>query len=513
MTKRYTAAGIIILAFLVLSLAACDSYNLSFQNFFETPAAYIGSGIGGASYWARTAVAGTGTSSFNAMAVDGAGNVYAAGNQSGVGPFDYGNGASAAGGSSNTNVVLVKYNTAGNALWAKTVVTGSDSSKFSAVAVDGAGNVYAAGSKFLAGFFDFGNGATVTGGASGDNILLVKYNAAGTAQWAKTVIGGGSLFTAVAADGAGNVYAAGNHLGVGPFDYGDGAIASGGSSGANVVLVKYSAGGNTQWVRTVEAGLANSGFYAVAASGTAVYAAGYQTGTTAYTYETTPPVTASGGGSSGANSVLVKYNTATGTAQWAKSAAGTGTSVFNAVAVDGAGNVYAAGNQTGVGPFDYRDGVITATGGYSGGSNAVLVKYNATGTTLWAKTIVTGPNASTFHAVVVDTAGNIYAAGYQDGTGFFDYGGGPVAGPSSQNAVLVKYNGSGTVLWTKTVTASSGAPDASVFRAVAADGTAVYAAGSQDDIWIYNYGNATKPVTAQGIASGSNAVLVKYPKD
>jgi hypothetical protein len=207
---------------------------------------------------------------------------------------------------------------------------------------------------------------------------------------------------------------------------------------------------------------------------------------------------------------LVKYNAATGTAQWAKSATGTSSSWFYAVAVDGAGNVYAAGEQTGVGPYDYGDGVITATGGYSGGSNAVLVKYNTAGTTLWAKTVVTGPNASTFNAVVVVGGGNVYAAGRQEGTGPFDYGSGTVAGPfSSNNVVLVKYNASGNAQWAKTVTAGSGS---SMFNAVTLDGSAVYAAGCQGGTGLYDYGDG-KTAAATGGYSGNNVALVKYPKD
>jgi hypothetical protein len=72
--------------------------------------------------------------------------------------------------------------------------------------------------------------------------------------------------------------------------------------------------------------------------------------------------------------VLVKYNSS-GIAQWAKSVeAGTSESAFNAVAVDGSGNIYAAGYQRGTGSFDYGNGV-TAQGTYSGGSNVLLLKY------------------------------------------------------------------------------------------------------------------------------------------
>jgi hypothetical protein len=233
----YTAAGIIILAFLVLPLAACDNYNSSFKDFFEDA-------NGGASiaYWARTVVAGPSYSYFYGVAADGAGNVYAAGYQN-AGSFDYGSGA-VAGPYSGQNVILVKYDASGNAQWAKTVTTGSSYSYFYAVAVDGAGNVYAAGTRFSTVSYTYGTTplVTVAGGfVLGNNVVLVKYNTSGNAQWAKTVTAasGSSRFSAVAVDGAGNVYAAGYQR-AGFFNYGSGTV-TGPFSGDNVVLVKYDA--------------------------------------------------------------------------------------------------------------------------------------------------------------------------------------------------------------------------------------------------------------------------------
>jgi hypothetical protein len=72
-------------------------------------------------------------------------------------------------------------------------------------------------------------------------VVLVKYDADGDAQWAKTVTGGGSAsnFNGAVMDGTGNVYAAGSQSGTGTFDYGDGKTAAGDYSGENAVLVKY----------------------------------------------------------------------------------------------------------------------------------------------------------------------------------------------------------------------------------------------------------------------------------
>jgi hypothetical protein len=79
-------------------------------------------------------------------------------------------------------------------------------------------------------------------------------------------------------------------------------------------------------------------------------------------------------------------------------------------------------------------------------NNVVLVKYNSSGTVLWAKTVSAGERSS-FGAVAADSSGNVYAAGIQWGTDTYTYGMGVSAQGAysngtyydDQNAVLVKY--------------------------------------------------------------------------
>ena len=435
--------------------------------------------------WARTVSASAGITSwsgFNAVAVDAFGNVYAAGLQNGT--CTYGSGVTAAGTSSNGNVVLVKYDSTGNAQWARTVSAGSDRSQFDAVAVDASGNVYAAGYQSGTGAFTYGSGVTATGTSSDYNMVLVKYDSGGTAQWARTVSAGSdrSQFDAVAVDASGNVYAAGYQ------------------NSGDVVLVKYDSGGTTQWARTVSAGNSYSEFYAVAvdASGN-VYAAGSQ-GSGTLTYGSGVSVDAIGN----RDVVLVKYDSS-GTAQWARTVSGvgsTGWSFFNALAVDASGNVYAAGSQNGTGAYTYGSGV-SASGTNSG--NVVLVKYNSNGAAQWARTVSAGSATSQFYAVAVDASG-VYAAGYQFGTGAYTYGSGVTATGtySSENVVLVKYDSSGTAQWARTVSAGS---NLSRFYAVAVDASRnVYAAGYQEGTDAYTYGSGVS-ATGTGL---TNVVLVKY---
>jgi len=195
----------------------------------------------GTALWAKSVTSGSNHSCFNSVTVDSAGNVYAAGYQTGTGTYTYGTGVSVAGSSSANNVVLVKYNSSGTAQWARTVSSGSSDSIFFGVAVDASGNVYAAGYQMGIGSYVYGIGVSISGPSNYNNVVLVKYNSSGTAQWARTVTSGsiGCKFNSIAVDTFGNVYATGAQYGNAAYTYGTGATATGLQEDENVVLVKY----------------------------------------------------------------------------------------------------------------------------------------------------------------------------------------------------------------------------------------------------------------------------------
>ena len=487
--------------------------------------------------WARSVSAGSNASVFNAVARDADGNVYAVGGQRGSDSFTYGTGVSAKGTYRySSNAVLVKYNSSGTALWARSVSAGDGASVFNAVAVDTSGNVYAAGFQNGDETFTYGTGVSAAKGGDGsaNNVVLVKYNSSGTALWARTVSTAYSTFcwsrfNAVAVDASGNVYAAGYQDGTRTFTYGTGVSAAGtfisnkDNNGHNVVLVKYDSNGTALWARSVSSGNNQSEFNAVAVDTSGnVYAAGYQDESGSYTYGT--GVSAQGSYNAPSNVVLVKYDS-NGTALWARSVnSGNNQSKFNAVAVDTSGNVYAAGYQNGSGSYTYGTGV-SAQGaysiGYNGGSNVVLIKYDSNGTALWARSVNSGNNQSEFNAVAVDVSGNVYAAGFQNESGSYTYGTGVSAQgaySNGYNVVLVKYDTSGAAQWARSVNSGS---SESRFYSVTVDYSGnVYTAGYQYGSRNYTYGTG---VSAQGTNSSTatsfdstitprpgNVVLVKY---
>ncbi len=163
--------------------------------------------------WAHT-WGGSSTDSISAVAVDPASrDVYATGSTS-----SFGIGSS--------NVLLLKYSSGGNLLWARTW-GGSSSDYGTAVAVDAAGNVYVTGgtSSFGAGWYD---------------VFLLKFTSAGSLLWSKTW-GGGSYDVGhdIAVDSSGNVLLAAESYSYVPpnSDYSAAAV------------LKFTPAGNLLWSR------------------------------------------------------------------------------------------------------------------------------------------------------------------------------------------------------------------------------------------------------------------------
>jgi hypothetical protein len=145
-------------------------------------------------------------------------------------------------GSSGSSWLLLKYGAGGYLQWVRRGHGGFARCAFAAVAVDGAGNVYAAGA------------ATPAGGDS--QLLLRKYSAAGKFRWQRTFASAaGDAEAAAIVLGGGDVYVAGRS-------------ATGDATSAALVA-RYSASGVRRWTREYAA----TGTEAVLATGIA-YAAG-----------------------------------------------------------------------------------------------------------------------------------------------------------------------------------------------------------------------------------------------
>ncbi|MBS0619707.1 MAG: hypothetical protein JSR44_16090 [Spirochaetes bacterium] len=389
----------------------------------------------------------------------------------------------------------------GTALWARIVSGGSGASRFNAVTTDSVGNAYAVGYQG-AGTFTYGT-QNVTGGYGGNNAVIIQYDSTGTPQWAQTatVAANESTFNAVAADSAGNIYAAGYQTGNSAFTYGTQNATGTYSGGNNALLVKFNNNGTVIWARTVSSGSNASTFNAVTTDSAGnIYAAGYQTGNSTYTYGTQNAA----GVSSSNNIILVKYDVS-GAALWARTVSGgLGLSMINAVATDNAGNIYAAGYQTGNSTYTYGSQSITGTFNSGSAFNVLLLKYDNSGSVLWARTVSAGPNYSYFNAVTTDSGGNVYAIGNQVGGGFTYGTQTPIAPAGYQTGVVVKYDSAGNAISAQT---QSAATNSSAFNSGTTDSMGnIYVAGYQTGNGTFTYGTQS----ATGTYNGQNIIVVKY---
>jgi hypothetical protein len=355
------------------------------------------------------------------------------------------------------------------------------------------------------GTVDFGKGVTATANYDRYNGLLVKYDAAGTPQWARAGILGD--IGALAIDSAGNVWAVASlpNDASGTIDFGNGVTVTKSDTLFDAVLVKYDSTGTAQWAQTVtdDSGNSgsNSGRFSLTLDGSGnVYVAGALAGGGSYDAGTdAQPV-------SPAYALLVKYDSS-GASLWKHKVIGTGDdpiSGFGAIAVDSDGSVYVTGG-TGSGTYDFGNGVSAAA------YNSVLVKYNASGIAQWIRTGASG-------SLALDSAGSVYVGGWIGG-GAIDLGNGiSVQGTLNKDAflclecgpmfpLLVKYDcSSGITQWARSVTTGGAS---SFFSSLAVDSTGnVYAAGTGHAPGPYDFGNGA--TVAADTQSDNYSLLVKY---
>jgi hypothetical protein len=182
------------------------------------------------------------------MTVDTAGHVYVTGTA-----------ATATGGH---DWATIKYNSAGDQEWLRTLDGGGSDAAF-AITTDEAGNVCVTGSS-----------------AGGLYSMTAKYSAAGDQLWVQsfTTIGEGDAGTDVAVDHEGNVYVTGYNVET--------------TTGFDIVTIKYSPGGVELWVRRYDAGSGEDVPAAIACDESGIYVTGRSGGsftTIKYDFDGAPP--------------------------------------------------------------------------------------------------------------------------------------------------------------------------------------------------------------------------------
>jgi len=468
--------------------------------------------------WAKSQTGGADVNRFLAVATDCDGTVYAVGFILATQTYNFGNGVTLTGSTAGAwkTAILLKYDAAGNALWGRRVTSSTTTeSDYRSVAVDGSGNVYAVGTIYDSSTFSFGNGVSLTTSlASNNHVVIAKYDSNGTALWARTsnTFTGTAFYDAVAVDSSGNAYAGARINYAGTLEVGNGVtVASGVSSAANWAVIKYDESGLAQWANIAVAPVAGDYSYPLGITVDnlgSVFACGLISNTGVFSFSGATVQ----GNFTGQNAAIAKFSAATGNAIIARStvAPSANLSNFNGCAADKSGQVYATGFQNFAGSFGWGNG-ITSTGSATTAKNALIVKYDNNLTPLWALSTSSGPTTaiSQFNAVATDSAGNAWAAGFQEGTVAINYGNGISAtggfAGAGGNSLMVKYSASGAAQVAKIVNPAAAF---SFFNGVAVVGDLPVAVGL-----ITNTGNFTfdTGLSTAGSHTTANIAIVKYP--
>lgn len=301
----------------------------------------------------------------------------------------------------------------------------------SAIIVDAMGYVYATGE--YTGTFSFDPSLTLVSAGNVD-FFLAKFDPLGNAIWGFS--GGGTLTDrgyGVAIDNQGNLIVTGHYFGVATF--GTYTLTSDGN--LDCFTAKFDTSGNIIWLKEGK-NVAQLSTRAVATDnlGNSVIVGYY--GSAAAPTATFDGVTVTTNGIRDA--FVVKYNSE-GIAQWGKSIGGLKTGEqASGVAIDPSGNIFVTGIYTDTASFDG----VTLNG--NGGAEIFIVKYNPSGTLIWARS-AGGAKADEGASIAVDGLGGVYVSGKFDSAATF--GTTNIVGFGTADAYLAKYDTDGNFQWVR----------------------------------------------------------------
>lgn len=383
-------------------------------------------------------------------------------------------------------------------VWVKSA-GGSINDEASSVAVDSFGNTFVTG-YFSSPTINFGT-FTLTNTSGYSNMFITKYAPNGNVIWAKSAEGPGEIIAnSIAVDGAGNAYVTGEYFGqyisfgVNPFDtlyYSDICF----NCGRDYFLVKYDSSGNLLWAKGTQldstAGFGTEYSKSVTVD---VYGNSYIAGT----FDVPIIFGSDTLLSEGVGNIFLAKFDSNGNSIWAKRAGGMDSDKATSLAVDASGNIIMTGF--------YQDGAITfdsITLNNPGYNSTFLVKYDSSGSVLWAKS----PHGSNFNAstsIVVDSLENIYLTGYFNGTTII-FETDTVNETGMFNIFLAKYAPNGNVIW------ATGAGGSNNNRATSV------AVNSSGNIYIAGYFVASTLIfgddTLTHSGSFNDIFLAKYASD
>lgn len=297
----------------------------------------------------------------------------------------------------NADIFLVKYDSAGNVLWAQST-GGVYAERINSITTDAFGNLYITGS-FASPSITLGSTVLVNAGSVGiprNDVFIAKYNPAGSVLWAKRA--GGTDFdesNSIKTDLSGNVYITGSFRSP-SITFASTTLINSGGAYSNAFIVKYDSLGNAIWAKSIGGAGDNQTYSVVVDSIGEVFITGHYWSATLNLGTTTLTNT-----NSGTHDVFLAKYSATGGLIWAKNFSGTSNDYSYSLANAGAFDVFFTG-------YYFSDSISfdTFTIYRTGVANTFLTKVDSSGNII---SVANGGGGA--QSMAMDDFGNVYIAG------------------------------------------------------------------------------------------------------
>ena len=382
-------------------------------------------------------------------------------------------------GKGSDDAIIVKYNHSGDVVWRKNF-GGKGCDYYNSVTKVPNGTVAVGYS--ICSFFNTGD-CTGIMGQGADDAIIVKYDVLGNIVWKKN-FGGIDNDSYIAVTAVSDGIIAVGYSDRYSFSFGDmDSISAKGDRDA--IIVKYDFLGNVIWKKNF-GGNGRDMYHSVIEVPNGIIAVGVS----AYSsFNTGDWEGVMGKGSDDA--IMVKYDLH-GNVVWKRNFGGNGDDSFNSVTAISDG-IVAAGYSVSFGFGDWA-GIMS-----KGNNDAIMVKYDFNGNLVWKKNF--GGNQNDCYFSVTAVFDGIVAAGFSASGSFGSGDWTNITGKGYDDAILVKYNHNGDVLWKK----NFGGSDNDGYVSVAEIQEGVVVVGFSG---VNSFGNGNwAGILKKGV---TDAVMVKY---
>ena len=356
------------------------------------------------------------------IATDELGNVYLSGYFTYTVDFDPGPGVFQLISNGTRDMFVLKLDPDGNFVWAKSV-GGTAIERGYGLVVGDSEEVYVAGTFNDKVDFDPGPATVSVMSNGGLDVFVQKMDSAGNFLWVRSIGGSSNDYAYDLSLGIdGEIYVIGSFRDTVDFNPGAGTFEVIAIGESDVFIQCLQANGDLDWVRTFGSTYLDFGYSVltdqlgnVIISGTFEDIADFDPGPNDYYLS-----------SNGNKDIFLVKLDGSGNFIWARSLGGSSFDYGNALAKDGAGNIYLTGSFTEVMDFNPGSGTFISTSG--GNRDIYVLKLADDGGFYWAKTLG-GIQGDIGYSIDLDKKGNVYVVGsfmdivdFDPGSGVYELG-------------------------------------------------------------------------------------------